>query len=250
MKNEPLLEFRDVSLGYGPQNVLSGVCLAVRPGDFLGVLGPNGSGKTTLLRAMLGLIKPRAGSIERRPGIRFGYVPQRQSADEVFPLTVWDVVSMGRYGMAGLLDRLSNRDLEAVQSALEHTGIADLAGQLYRNVSGGQKQRALIARALAAEPDVLVLDEPTSDMDLASEASMLALLDSLASESGLAVILVSHLLHVVAEHARTVGIIDRGRLLVGPIEEILTSETLRSVYGIDVSVEQVRARKVVTVRSG
>ncbi|MDH7568996.1 MAG: ATP-binding cassette domain-containing protein, partial [Armatimonadota bacterium] len=171
----PLIVFEDVVLGYGREPVLSDLSFAIRRGDYLGIVGPNGSGKTTLLKGVLGVLPPLSGRIVRgRDGgreVRFGYVPQINTVDELYPLGVLDVVLMGRYRRIGLVRRPGKEDRERAMAALEEVGIAHLAPRLYRDLSGGQRQRVLMARALAIEPDILVLDEPTNDMDIAAESS-------------------------------------------------------------------------------
>src|SRR5262249_7740495 len=138
--------------------------------DYIAIVGPNGAGKTTLLHAILGALPPQSGTItQHREPLIFGYVPQAQTMDDQFPLTALDIVLMGRYRKIGLLKRPSKEDRERAHLALEQVGVPDLAPRLFREFSGGQKQRTLMARALVCDPDVLVLDEPTNDMDVAAE---------------------------------------------------------------------------------
>lgn len=240
----PIVKFEGVDLGYGRRVVLSGLNFSVEEGDFLGIVGPNGAGKTTLLKAICGILKPLKGRIVRREGVRFGYVPQRGEVDEAFPLTVFEVVLMGRYGLLGPIRRPSRKDTERAVRALDMVGIGHLARRPYRELSGGQKQRALIARALAAEPDVLLLDEPTSDMDVASQKAVLDFIKQL-HEGGMTILLVSHVLEIVANYAEKIAIIGEGRLHIGSREEILTPERLSSLYGVEVEVGEVSGRKVV-----
>ncbi len=242
---EPIVKFENVALGYGRKVVLSDLNFAIERGDFLGIVGPNGAGKTTLLKAICGILKPLKGRIHRREGVRFGYVPQRQLVDEAFPLTSLEVVLMGRYGLLGPWRRPKAADVERAERALEQVGIAHLAHLPYRELSGGQKQRVLMARALAAEPDVLLLDEPTSDMDVASQKSILELIKQLHEEANLTILLVTHLLEIVANYAHRIAIIGEGRLFVGERDEILTDHRLSSLYGVRMKVGEVEGRKVV-----
>jgi ABC-type Mn2+/Zn2+ transport system ATPase subunit len=264
-----LVSFRDATLGYGRRPVLRGVSLDLCEGDFLGVVGPNGSGKSTLVKSMLGLLRPLEGELTvsagtcalsprnssegpgtRRQGrTRFGYVPQRDTLDPIFPLQVREIVAMGRYGRVGLIRRLGRTDREAVERALERVGIADLARRGYGELSGGQRQRTLIARALAAEPEMLVLDEPTNGMDLSSEHALLELIRDLHERSGLTVLLVTHLLSNVANYADRIAIIAGERLEVGPRDEMLTEARLSSLYGIPVLVDRVGDRVAVVPAS-
>ncbi len=243
---EPLIQFDGVALGYGRRTVLANVDLTVEPGDFLGVVGPNGAGKTTLLKALLGTLSPRAGrlTVSAQTG-RFGYVPQRELVDETFPLTVREMITMGRYAHIGLLRRPGRADKARVIDAAEHVGIAPLLDRRYRTLSGGQKQRTLIARALAAEPAVLVLDEPTNGMDLPSEKAIMDLVRHLHTHDGLTVIMVSHLLNVVASYVQRLAIVGDGRVDVGTIDSMLTAERLSGLYRTPVRVERVDGRIVV-----
>jgi ABC-type Mn2+/Zn2+ transport system ATPase subunit len=246
-----LIEFKNVSLGYGRHTVLEGVDLTVRSGERLGIVGPNGSGKTTLLRAMLGSLSPTAGKI-LRPGagkrFQIGYVPQRQNMDEIFPLTVHEIVLMGRYRKIGLLRLPGGKDREAVHEALKTVGISKLSGELYRNLSGGQKQRCLIARAIVGDPALLVLDEPTADMDIAGEKMILDLIGKLHSERSLPVVMVSHVLNVILNHVDGIAVIREGRVRKFTVEELLSDKTLTEVYGIDLAVCEVDGKRIVMPR--
>ena len=243
---EPLLTFENVTLGYSKRTVLSGLDFVLRAGDYLGIVGPNGAGKTTLLHAILGSLKPRAGSItvHRKP-LTFGYVPQAQTMDDHFPLTALDIVLMGRYRELGLLRRPGKADRERARHALEQVGVPDLAGRLFREFSGGQKQRTLMARALASDPDVLVLDEPTNDMDIAAEHATMELIDRLHAERGLLVLMVSHMLNVVANHVQQIAILGGSRFEMGPVDEVVRPETLEALYGMPLEVAQFGGRRVV-----
>jgi ABC-type Mn2+/Zn2+ transport system ATPase subunit len=258
---EPLVSLASAQLGYGQSVILSGVDLRVDPGDFLAIIGPNGSGKTTLLRAILGVLPPQAGSVERQG--RIGYAPQRSSPDPVFPLRAREVVAMGLLGAEqqpwaerhvwGPLrdaarslrlpvpdDAVRERSLEA----LEACGIGDKAEVRFRDLSGGQKQRVLVARALVSEPDVLVLDEPTNDLDLRGEHEVMQLVRTLW-QGGKTVIMVSHLLHVVARYAQRLAFIHDGGLREGSAEEMLTQERLQGLYGIPVEVGELAGFRTV-----
>lgn len=246
----PLIEFKDATLGYGPRSIiLDNVNLEVRRGDYLGIVGPNGSGKTTLLKTLLGLLPPIAGTVRIGDGtrIRYGYVPQRETVDTLFPIPVEEIVLMGRYQRLGVLRRPGKADHEAARQALAHVGIENLARRSYRDLSGGQKQRALIARALASEPDLLVLDEPTNGMDLASEHALLDLVKQLHEEDRLTVILVSHLLANVANSADRIAIIASGRLEEGLRADMLSTERLSRLYEMDVRVLDINGRAAIVV---
>ncbi len=250
-----VLEFRDATLGYGRRAVLEHVSFAVPRGAWLGIVGPNGSGKTTLLRAALGLSSPLSGSVVRADGgaLRIGYVPQRARLDPVFPLSVRDVVTMGRYPHLGPLRRPGASDRAAVESACGLVAIQGLLDRPFRDLSGGQQQRTLIARALAAEPDLLVLDEPTNGMDLASERAIVDVLASLHRERGTTILFVTHLLNLVVDEVSALVILqptkDGVRLRAGGKDEILTADVLSDIYGVPVDVHALGDRRVILARS-
>jgi ABC-type Mn2+/Zn2+ transport system ATPase subunit len=243
---EPLLTFRDVTLGYGRRVVLSGLNFTLRAGDYVGIVGPNGAGKTTLLQAILGTLRPKAGAItaHKRP-LTFGYVPQAQTMDDHFPLTALDIVVMGRYRKLGLVHRPGRADRQRALLALEQVGIAELAPRLFREMSGGQKQRTLMARALVSDPDALVLDEPTTAMDVAAEHATMELVDRLHAERGLLVLMVTHALNVVANHARQVAMLGGSRFEMGPVDAVVRPETLQSLYGMPLEVVEFGGRRLV-----
>ncbi|HEX8834071.1 MAG TPA: metal ABC transporter ATP-binding protein [Abditibacteriaceae bacterium] len=239
-----LIRFENVDLGYGRRHILGDLNFSVSTGDFLAIVGSNGSGKTTLLRGLLGNVKPRKGHIERED-LHCGYVPQLQTVDEVFPLTIFDVVLMGRYGRIGALKRPAQSDRDRAHDALKEVGIDHLSSRLFRELSGGQKQRALIARALASDPDLLVLDEHTNDLDIATEKSIMALIDRLHKERHLAVVMVSHSINHVANHARSVGIIKDQRCSFEPVATVLDEAYLEKLYGIPLRVVEVDGQRII-----
>lgn len=237
---QSVIRFEEVSLGYGEKPILNGLNFAVARGDFLGIVGPNGAGKTTILKGILGIIKPSQGRIifkeGNSSGLQVGYVPQRESLDEIFPFTVSEIVMMGRYRSVVPGQRPGPKDRASVEKVLHELGISELAGRLYRDISGGQKQRALIARALVGNPEVLILDEPTNGMDLSSQKAILDLIRYLHEGKELTVVLVSHLLNEVATYAEQLALVDQGFFQIGPSEEILREENLSQLYSIQVKV--------------
>jgi ABC-type Mn2+/Zn2+ transport system ATPase subunit len=240
-----LIELTNAQLGYSRrQIVLKDVNLTVRRGEYVGIVGPNGSGKTTLLRTLLGLLRPVAGTVRVGDGsrLRIGYVPQRDTVDALFPIPVEEIVLMGRYPHVGLLRHPGRKDRDLARQCLEQVGLLDLSHRNYTELSGGQRQRVLIARALATEPELLVLDEPTHGMDMPSEHGLLQLVKQLHVERRLAVIIVSHLLGSVAESAERIAIIANGRIDEGPRAEMLTAQRLSQLYGMDVRVYDLDGR--------
>lgn len=227
--SEPLVRLHDVSLGYDGHPVLAHVSFAVEAGEFAALLGPNGAGKTTLFRGMLGLIPLLGGTIEYgfdRKAYAPGYVPQKESLDPIFPLTVFEVVLMGTYGRLRPLWPVGARWRRLARTCLAQVGLADLGDQPFWALSGGQKQRVLIARALAAEPSLLLLDEPTAGIDQAAEATIMDLIARLNRDQGLTVVLVSHHLRLVAGLARSVIWVEAGAATKGTPQALLSPERL------------------------
>ena len=245
-----LITFEHASLGYGRRVVLEDISFEVNPGDYLGLVGPNGAGKTTVLKALLGIHAPLAGMVRTAGGLRFGYVPQREQLNYYYPLSVADVVTMGRPPHARWQRDARSRDREAVDHALAQVGLIPLARRQIRYLSGGERQRMLIARALVSEPTILVLDEPTNGMDLAATTQILALVRQLRRERGITVLLVSHALNEVANEVDHIALVVGGRFRLGPTAEILTGETLSAMYGIPVEVAHFGGRHVVMAKNG
>ena len=231
--------------------LLPPIDLAVRSGTTLGVLGPNGAGKTTLLKSMLGLLPLISGKrvlpLGRSP--RVGYVPQRDRLDQSWPLSVLDVVLMGRTHLLGPLRGFRAHDRKRACEALDEIGVGELAERPLYTLSGGQHQRVLIARAIAAEPELLVLDEPTSAMDPAAERVLLELVERLKHAHDLSVVLVTHQLTAVAGFATEVALVDRARGLfeVGPAREMIDPQKLGRLYGREVRVTQIDGQTSVVI---
>ncbi|MDB4892180.1 MAG: hypothetical protein JWL61_4035 [Gemmatimonadetes bacterium] len=243
-----LITFDHATLGYGRRAVLTDITFDVPAGDFLGLVGPNGAGKTTILRAILGTLTPLSGSVGKAAGLRFGYVPQRDSVDYNFPLKVVDVVLMGRYDRIGLGRRPTKDDRDRACNALEHVGILNLADRPLNALSGGQKQRALIARALVGEPNILILDEPTNGMDLVSTTQILGLVRELHERDNLTVLMVSHALNEVANYVERIALVVERGFRIGTVAEIMTEETLTQMYGIPVDVDEMHGHRIVVAR--
>jgi ABC-type Mn2+/Zn2+ transport system ATPase subunit len=238
-----LITFERATLGYGKHVVLRDLSFEIREGDYLGLVGPNGAGKTTVLRALLGIHAPLSGAVRRAAGVRFGYVPQRDQLNLSYPLSVADVVRMGRVPRRGGTARREDR--AAADRALEQVGLTALAGRRLTNLSGGEKQRMLLARALVSDPTVLVLDEPTNGMDLGATTQILSLVRELREQQKLTVIFVSHALNEVANAVDHIALVVGGKFRLGSTREILTAEILSAMYGITVDVEHIGGRHVV-----
>jgi ABC-type Mn2+/Zn2+ transport system ATPase subunit len=248
-----LIALRGASIGHGGQALLAGVELEVEPGDFLALVGPNGGGKTTLLKSLLGALPLLVGRRELPRPVRIGYVPQRDQVDAIWPLTAGEVVLQGRTPGLGPLRRPGPADRAAAEAALARVGVSHLAGRFYGELSGGQRQRTLIARALAAEPELVAVDEPTNGMDPAAElATMDVLRDLHASGRGPAIVMVSHRLDAVANYARRLAFVDKDQALfrVGPLDEMLRPDMLSALYGRAVVVRQEDGRRFVHPAAG
>ena len=227
---EQALAFENLGFAYRPGAwVLRGCTAAVRPGSALAVLGPNGRGKSTLLKLLLGVLRPQEGSIAVQG--RAAFVPQL--FDVAFGYSVLDMVLMGRARHVGLFSQPSARDEEAALAALGRFGIADLAGRAFHDLSGGQRQMVVLARALVAEAQVLLLDEPTSALDLRNQALVLRWMARLAREDGLAVVFTTHHPHhalAVADEALLM--LGPERFAHGPADAVLTEASLQALYGV------------------
>jgi ABC-type Mn2+/Zn2+ transport system ATPase subunit len=235
----PVVELSRVTVMYRDLLALEDVNLRVMAGEFLALIGPNGSGKTTLVRTALGLVDPTAGAVHlfgkvprelSREWGRIGYVPQIVQLDPQFPIRVLDVALMGRYGQVGLVRRPGPRDREAAWRALERVGLADMAARQIGRLSGGQRQRMLVARALATEPELLILDEPTTSVDVGTSEGLFELLDGFHRD-GMTVIVVSHDVGVVAQHVSQVACLNRRLVAHGRPAEVLQSEVVECMYG-------------------
>jgi ABC-type Mn2+/Zn2+ transport system ATPase subunit len=174
-------------------------------------------------------------------------VIQRQSLDPLFPLSVREVVEMGRYPRLGLTKRLGAGDREAVERSLEIVGMHDERDSAFRDLSGGQKQRVLIARALASEPDMMLLDEPTNDLDISGETRVMDLIHEIHHKSGITVAIVSHLLHVVLNHVDRLMFLTGGEATIHPIEAVLEGDFLSQLYGVGVSVNVVNGKRYIVM---
>ena len=234
----PILELRDVSVRYREQPVLEDVTLSVDAGDYLAILGPNGGGKTTLLKVVLGLVRPQQGQVQvlgtSPSGARgrVGYVPQRVAFDLDFPIRVLDVVLMGRLADRRVGQAFTAEDREAALEALARVELVDQARLPVGALSGGQLQRALIARALALRPALLLLDEPHAGLDERIGRSVWELLEELSPE--VTIVLVSHDIGAISRYVRSVACLNR-RLHAHPTRE-LTPEILEETYGCPVEL--------------
>ncbi|MCS7235930.1 MAG: metal ABC transporter ATP-binding protein [Armatimonadota bacterium] len=240
MAGEVIAELEHVCVDFDGERVLDRVDLQIRRGDFLGVIGPNGAGKTTLLRVLVGLVRPSCGHVrlfgqdvrQFRQWHRVGYVPQKAVAFETrFPATVLEVVLSGRAGRVGAGRRFRPEDRTAAVVALRTVGLWEVRDRLVGRLSVGQQQRVFVARALANEPELLLLDEPTVGVDPEGEERFYGLLHRLNQERGTTVVLVSHDVAAVAREVSQLACLNRTLFFHGPPEEALRAGTLEKLYG-------------------
>ena len=231
--SDKIMEIENLYFSYGKNPVLENVNLSLSKGDFLGIIGPNGGGKTTLIRIILGFLKPLKGRIlvmgeeaSLETAMRIGYVPQDVRHEEHFPITVREIVRTGRIAGKGIFAGYNKRDEEVAEDWLKRLELYEYADSCLCDLSGGQKQRVLIARALAGEPEILILDEPTSSVDAAIEKKFYDLLDELSKK--IPVIMISHDVGVVSTHVNKIACLNR-KLFYHDTNQ-LTDEMLRNVY--------------------
>jgi ABC-type Mn2+/Zn2+ transport system ATPase subunit len=233
------IEVRGLQVSYGEQLVLEDLSFSLAPGQLAGIIGPNGAGKTTLLKAILGLIPRAAGSVAvngaavKRRGGPIAYVPQRDTINWRFPATVADVVLMGRYGRLGWFRRPGPHDRAIARRCLEEVGMPTYADRPITQLSGGQQQRVFLARALAQEPDVLLLDEPISGVDAPTQEAILAILARLAAQ-GKTLLVTTHDLRCNMEYFDALLALNRSLVALGPVAQVLTPAVLTRTYGTQV----------------
>jgi ABC-type Mn2+/Zn2+ transport system ATPase subunit len=232
--NADILALDNLAIGYNRQPVLSGISLSVARGSFTAILGANGSGKTTLLKTLLGLLPPLAGNIHISPPATFGYVPQALEFDPLFLLTGFEVALMGTYGRIGPGRFVPANERAFVRECLRATGVEDFAHKKFSELSGGQMQRILIARALVTKPDVLVLDEPTAGVDAAATHALLEFISQIHAERNLTILLVTHDLPLVRKHAQQAVWLHQGKVLLGTAAELLTRERMAEIFEMEV----------------
>jgi zinc transport system ATP-binding protein len=212
---DSLLRVEQADFGYEGRAIVHRASLLIHASEFVVLVGSNGSGKSTLLRGILGLLPPLAGRVERRAGLRIGYVPQRETLDPLYPLSGENVVMMGAVRDLRPWQWVRKTDRERAHAALEACDAAGFARQRYAALSGGQRQRVLLARALATNPELLLLDEPTASVDPEAERALLDLLGQLAHTRHLAVWMVTHHLHAIAGRFDRVATVEEGRVRMG-----------------------------------
>lgn len=245
----PALEFHDVSVSYHRKPVLWGVDVEIAEGSLVGIYGPNGAGKSTLLKAAMGLLPLQSGYVKMfgrgiEEGVHVcGYVPQRETVDWDFPVTVKDVVLMGRYGRLGLFKRPTRADHEKAAECIEKVGLSPFADRQIANLSGGQQQRTFLARALAQDCDLYLMDEPFSAVDAATERAVVNLMHEWRDQ-GKTVLVVDHDLDSAQNYFDQILLLNMRIVAYGPTAEVFTPENLQNTYGGKLTIMTDVAEKV------
>ena len=232
----PAIRLRDVTAGYDGRAALEDVSLEIARGSLLAVFGPNGGGKTTLLKLIAGVLRPWTGTVETL-GVRAGeaarriaYVPQAELVDWSFPITVWNVAMMGRFARLGPFRQPSRTDRDVVTAALERVGMIDESRTQIGRLSGGQRRRAFLARAIAAEPELYLLDEPVTGVDVPTEEDLMALL-TIEAEAGRTVVATTHDLAAMSRHFEQVVAVNRRIVASGHVDLVRDPDILARTYG-------------------
>lgn len=242
-----ILEIKDASFGYSKRTVLKDISFEVTSGEFFCLLGPNGVGKTTLFKSILGFIDVRGGEItlngqnirkwsKPRLAKAIGYVPQAHTPP--FPYTVMDVILMGRMAHLGSFSSPSRKDVKIAEESMETLSISFLKNMIYTEISGGERQMVLIARALTQKPQLLILDEPTSNLDYGNQVRVLLQIKKL-SEEGIGVVMTSHFPNHAFLCSSKVALLNKNGFEVGTADELITETNMRDTYGINVKIAKI-----------
>lgn len=237
-----LITAEDLAAGYRDKTVWRDANFAIGRGEFIAVIGPNGAGKTTLFRLLLGLHQPIGGSLKifdappKRGNPRIGYVPQRHMIDSETNVECLELVRLGLSGKKWGFNPFSKAEREAALAALEGVGAAELAHRPLSGLSGGELQRIFLAEALVSKPDLLLLDEPLSNLDLRRETDLLHLVNDVVRSRGVTALLIAHNINPLLPHLDKVMYVANGKVATGKPSEVLTSESLTALYGVQVEV--------------
>lgn len=238
----PIFDVKNLNFSVRGQSILSNISLEIFNGEYIAIIGPNGGGKTTLIRMLLGLEEPTSGTIKlfgkKLSGFnawhKIGYVPQRASlVDANFPATVLDIVSMGRTAQRTIFSRMSAKDKSAVADAMSKMDILNLKDKMVGTLSGGQRQRVMIARALASEPEILILDEPNTGVDMVSQRNFYELLAKLNKEEKITIVFITHDIGVIADDIGRLVTVNQKAIVCNNPKEVLSCEEMSALYGID-----------------
>lgn len=236
MKNVPIIEAHNLTVVYGRKPALWNVDFTLPEGQVIGIMGPNGSGKSTLLKAIMGVIHPTSGYTKvfdkdiDEVRSRISYVPQRQDIDWDFPASVWDIVAMGRYNQRGLFRRLTKTDEDIVAQSLERVNMLAFSKRQISQLSGGQQQRVFLARALAQQGELFLMDEPFAGVDVSTEEMIIALLKDMREE-GKTLVIVHHDLQTAQSYFDHLVLLNTRLVASGPTSEVFTDRILSETYG-------------------
>jgi len=239
---EKIVEVKNLNFNYGVAEVLKDVTFSIERGDYVGLGGHNGSGKTTLVKIILGLLSPDTGEIsvlgkdlkKFKQWSKIGYLPQNVSLfNPIFPATVYEVVSLGLLSKKKFPRRITKSDEKIVDKALEELEILDLKNKLISDLSGGQQQRVFLAKALVNEPELLILDEPSNALDAKTRNKFFNLLNSLNKKKGITIILITHDIGHIGEHANKLLYLEKSIVFYGKLSEFCHSEKMEGVFGYD-----------------
>ena len=235
-KKDPIIEVDEATFAYGRNIILESVEMQIHESEFWCFIGPNGEGKTTLIKALLGALRPKRGFIRLRPDFarrtRIGFVPQNCDLNPTVPTTIKSFVVQGTAGLPVAESKLKQRVLKS----LEVMGIQHIRDRSIWKVSGGQRQRAMVARALVRDPLLMIVDEPTAGLDLAASSGLLKTITELNRQHGITVIFVTHDLQLAGHHASHVAVFKNRRVTCGPVSEALTGENLGNAFGVSTEV--------------
>lgn len=246
-----IIKLDQIRVGYGGNTVLNEISFTVPQGEFLGIIGPNGAGKTTMFRVILGLLEPHSGKLSIKteqgaalPASAIGYVPQSRLIDPETPIQARDFVSLGlphKYR-----PWLSAKDRKTVEEALELTGASHLAKKSIGKLSGGEKQRIFLAQALVRHPRILLLDEPTSNLDPGAQETLASIVHRVSRSHRISVLFISHDINLIAKVADRILYLTKGDHAIGTIDEVIRTDVLSKLYGTPVEVNRANSRLIVT----
>jgi zinc transport system ATP-binding protein len=238
----PIFDVKNLTFSVRGQKILSNISFEIFNGEYIAIIGPNGGGKTTLIRMLLGLEKPTSGVIKLyakeiksfKEWYKIGYVPQRASlVDESFPATVLDIVTMGRTSKRKFFSKFTKADKIAVEDAMQKMGVEKLKDKMVGTLSGGQRQRVMIARALASNPEILILDEPNTGVDMRSQKNFYALLSKLNKEENITIVFITHDIGVIADDIARLFTINQKATICNDPKKALSCEDMSALYGIE-----------------
>jgi len=258
------ISLSNVEVRWSGRSILAVEDMQIRQGEFVGIIGTNGAGKTTLLKVCCGLLRPNRGMVKldgrdlaelnawRKANLRkrIGYIPQAAEYNAELPFTLRELVAMGRTSVKALLCPLNRKDYEIVDNWIEKLGLSERRSQTFRSLSGGEQQKALIARAMAQDPEILILDEPCSNLDFNWKYQITEIIEQLHCESRITVVMVSHETNLLPSACKRVVLLHEGNILAdGDIEEVLESKVLEKAYQCRIEMLELAGRRYTVNKS-